>query len=290
MSGEALIWILWSYLVGSLPFGYWITRLTLKENLLLIGYKKSSGSNVIKYVGAWQGVLTILLDISKGFLVVFLAREIGLASWVQIISALAVVIGHNWSPFLNFAGGRGIAALIGALLALSLPITAVSLIVFGVMFVVWDASIGTLLVFPTVILLSYIAGQFETIGIFALLVLFPVLLKRLSPWGEISNFNLFIRRLLRDGDTAIFDFRIVRLFQRYPSAFKPIISPFLLVINIIRRMRGGVPPVLFLSPQDMAKLLSAGAKKSMVHQEEVNQINVFPVAEMTSNIVPSTGL
>ncbi|HEA84440.1 MAG TPA: DAK2 domain-containing protein [Candidatus Wildermuthbacteria bacterium] len=275
MSAEALIWIIWSYLVGSLPFGYWITKLTSQENLLLIGYKKSSGSNVIKYVGVWQGVLTILLDALKGFLVVWLAQELGLVGWIQVAAALAVVIGHNWSPFLNFAGGRGIAALMGALLAFSLPITAISLIVFVAIFAVWDASIGTLLVFPVVILLSYIGGSFETMGMFALLVMFPVLFKRLSPLEEISNATLFVRRLLRDGDCAVFDFRIVRLIERYPTAFIPVH----LVIGLIKRARGYVPPVLSLSPQDMAGLLSSGAKKAADHQEEVNRINVFPVAD-----------
>ena len=77
MSGEALVWIIWSYFVGSLPFGYWITKLTSHENLLLIGYKKNSGSNVIKYIGKRRGILVIFLDIVKGFLVVWLAHELG---------------------------------------------------------------------------------------------------------------------------------------------------------------------------------------------------------------------
>ncbi|HEB13443.1 MAG TPA: DAK2 domain-containing protein, partial [candidate division CPR3 bacterium] len=262
MSAEAITWIFWSYFVGSLPFGYWITKLTSKKNLLSIGYKKSSGSNVIKYVGKAQGVSTILLDVAKGFLVVFLAQQLGLADWVLIASGLAVVIGHNWSPFINFAGGRGIASLMGAFLAFSFPITFLSLLLFVAVFAVWDASIGTLLVFPTVILLSYMRGEFETIGIFALLVLIPVLLKRLTPFSEILNINLFVRYLLRDGDDAVFDFRIVR---RYPSIFN--------------RIKGKVPQVLSLSAQDMAEILSASAHKIIVHQEEVNQINVFPVAD-----------
>jgi len=275
MTAEILTWILWGYLIGSLPFGYLITKLSSNENLLEIGYKKSSGSNVVKHVGMWQGVLTISLDVAKGFIVVWLVQVLGLPEWVQIASALAVVIGHNWSVFLGFEGGRGIASLMGALLAFSFPITFIAILIFAAVFVIWDASIGTLLVFPVVAYLAYYMGSFETIGLFSLLVLFPVLFKRLSPTDEISNWNLFIRRLLMDGDHKIFDFRIVRLMDRYPSAFKPV----LFVIGLIKQARGFVPPVLSLSPQDVAQLLSVAAKKAAAHQEEVNRINVFPVAD-----------
>jgi len=214
-------WIIFSYFLGSTPFGYIITRLSVRKNVLEIGWKKTSGSNVFRHVGKWQGVLTGILDLLKGYLAVFLAKYFGFSNEIQAFSGLAAVLGHNWSIFLNFAGGRGIGTLIGASLALSPKILGYSLIPFLLLALIWNSSIGTLFFFPTVIFLSLRFNQFETIGIFAILVFIPILIKRLSPIKEIfpikEKRNLIRNRLLFDNDQALFDLRIKKLFKKIAS-------------------------------------------------------------------------
>ena len=116
---NSILFLTIAYLLGSLPFGYLITRFSTGKNILEVGWRKTSGSNVFRNVGFWQGFLTGILDVGKGFLAVWLAQNFNLSPQVQSLCGVAAVTGHNWSCFLKFAGGRGIGTLIGAFLALS---------------------------------------------------------------------------------------------------------------------------------------------------------------------------
>src|SRR4030042_895212 len=95
-------WILISYLLGSIPSGFLIAK-AYGKNVLEIGWKKTSGSNVFKNVGKLAGVLTGLLDVLKGYLAVFIAHKLGFSPLTQVFSGLAAVVGHNWSIFIKFA-------------------------------------------------------------------------------------------------------------------------------------------------------------------------------------------
>jgi glycerol-3-phosphate acyltransferase PlsY len=70
--------IILAYLLGSIPFGFLISKFSGKD-ILKIGWKKTSGSNVFRNVGKWQGALTGILDVGKGFLAVWLAQKLGLS-------------------------------------------------------------------------------------------------------------------------------------------------------------------------------------------------------------------
>ena len=211
-------WIIFSYFLGSIPFGYLITRFSTGKNVLEIGWRKTSGSNVFRNVGKWQGILTGILDLGKGYLAVYLAKYFGFSNEVQAFSGISAVLGHNWSIYLKFAGGRGIGTLMGAFLALSPKILGYSLIPFLLLTLIWNSSIGTLLFFPSAILLSIYFHQFQTIGLFTFLVFFPILIKRLSPVKGIfplKEKKILIRnRLLFDNDQSLFDFRIKKIFKK----------------------------------------------------------------------------
>lgn len=211
------LWVIISYLFGSIPFGYIITRLSTGKNILEIGWRKTSGSNVFKNIGKWQGLLTVILDLLKGYFAVFLAQKFGFSSETQVFSGVAAVCGHNWSVFLKGAGGRGIGTFIGAFFAFSLKILGLSLVPFLVVGLIWNFSIGTLLFFPTAIFLSFYFSQLTTAGLFSLLVLTPVLVKRLSPIDEIfpirDKKNLIRNRLLFDDDQLLMNLRIKGLIK-----------------------------------------------------------------------------
>jgi len=196
-----------AYVLGSIPFAYIITRVTSGKNILEMGWKKSSGSNVAKNVGLWQGILTAALDIGKGFLAVFLAKEYGLPVSVQIFCGVMSVIGHNWSLFLGFKGGRGLGALMGAMLVFS-PATLIIILVPTIVFaIIWTASVGTILSLVTGIFITFKGGlNFEPIGYLILLSLIPIFLKRMSPIKEVLESDkrneLMENRLIFDQDTV----------------------------------------------------------------------------------------
>jgi glycerol-3-phosphate acyltransferase PlsY len=214
----SLFYILFSYLLGSFPSGFIITKLSTGKNILEIGWRKTSGSNVFKNVGLWQGTLTGLLDIAKGFLPVYLAQEFGFPNSIQIFSGIAAVTGHNWSIFLKFAGGRGIGTFIGAFFALSPKILGFSLIPLLILALIWNGSIGTILFLFVALFLSVYFNQFSLIGVFTLLALPVIFIKRLSPIKEIkeaeNKIPLLKNRLTYDDDAPPPEWRIRRILKR----------------------------------------------------------------------------
>jgi len=203
---KAIILLVVAYLLGSIPFGYLITKYTTKKNLMEIGWKKNSGSNVFKNVGLWQGIFTFVFDVAKGFLAVYLARYLGFSELFQVFCGVLAIAGHNWSIFLGFKGGRGLAALIGALLVISPLVLIISLIPCIIFTIIWTASIGTLLAFLAGIIFSFSFKGYEMAGWLMLISLIPVLIKRLSPIKDLQNNpnykELLENRLIFDQDTV----------------------------------------------------------------------------------------
>lgn len=204
-----------SYFLGSIPFGYLITYLSTGKNILEIGWRKTSGSNVFKNVGFWQGFLTGILDLGKGSLAVYLARYFGFSIQIQALCGVFAIIGHNWSIFLKFAGGRGIGTFIGALLILAPKILGYSIIPLIVLGIIWNASVGTILFLVLAIVLSNYFGQFNTVGILPLISLLPIFIKRLSPIKELSlqKKDIIINRLIFDNDRFPSELRIKKIIK-----------------------------------------------------------------------------
>jgi acyl-phosphate glycerol 3-phosphate acyltransferase len=306
-----LFWLIFSYLLGSIPFGYLISKACGKD-ILKIGWRKTSGSNVFKNVGKWQGVLTGILDLTKGYLAVFGAQRLGFSPEVQIFSGVAAVTGHNWSLYLKFAGGRGIGTFIGASLALAPKILGISLIPFFLLSLIWNAAIGTLLFLATAIFVSIYLNQFEIAGIFTTISLVPILIKRLSPIKEIKkaqNRTILVRnRLLFDNDELCLDLRIKRIIKKtLDYQANKISKNVLLLIKILTApiilppkltwmaAKFGVkaaqkpikkliskPPekvVTEIKIEDLKRMMLAASKKIVFHQDEINKINVWPVAD-----------
>ena len=119
-----------SYLLGALPFGLLMAKLVRGIDVRRYGSGSTGMTNVLRTIGLAPALVVLALDAGKGVAAVFLARyfEAGLA--VEAISALAALVGHNWSVFIRFQGGKGIATGIGALCALS-PVAGLIVIAVG---------------------------------------------------------------------------------------------------------------------------------------------------------------
>jgi glycerol-3-phosphate acyltransferase PlsY len=196
-----------AYALGSIPFAYIVTKLSSGKNIFEIGWKKSSGSNVTKNIGLWQGLLTVVLDVGKGFLAIFLAKYYNLPESIQILCGLMAIIGHNWSIFMKFQGGRGLGTLMGGLLVLSPKILIIALIPCIFFAIIWTASVGTIISLIVGIFAGFKGGLiFEPAGYLLLLSLIPVFIKRLSPIKEVletkeNKKELIENRLIFDQDT-----------------------------------------------------------------------------------------
>lgn len=134
------LWTIISFVSGSLPFSVWIGRLFLQTDIRRYGDHNPGATNVVR-AGGWPlGVLAAVLDISKGAIPVGLAWYwLGLDGWSLAPISLAPILGHAFSPFLKFRGGKAIAVTGGVWLGL------LGLQGFGVilaLFLMWYALVS----------------------------------------------------------------------------------------------------------------------------------------------------
>ncbi|HYP06968.1 MAG TPA: glycerol-3-phosphate 1-O-acyltransferase PlsY, partial [Bryobacteraceae bacterium] len=120
-----------AYLIGGIPFGYLLVKLKSGADVRAMGSGNIGATNVLRTTGRGLGVLTLLLDIGKGALAVWLADYLTDHSLTAMaLAALAVMAGHAFPIFLKFKGGKAVASFVGAFLYLCpLPLLTV-LVVF----------------------------------------------------------------------------------------------------------------------------------------------------------------
>jgi glycerol-3-phosphate acyltransferase PlsY len=112
-----------SYLIGSVPIGLLLVRITTGRDVRKVGSGRIGGTNTLRAAGPWVALLTILADLGKGFLAVWLARIVigtqGVTSpLVESLAGLMAVVGHNYSVFIGFKGGAGTMTTGGGAIAL----------------------------------------------------------------------------------------------------------------------------------------------------------------------------
>jgi glycerol-3-phosphate acyltransferase PlsY len=111
-----LISAMFGYLVGSFPTGVLVTRLLEKPDLRFSGSGHTGGLNVYRLAGLAWGVVTMLVDVSKGVLAAWLAVRLMGTPWALPAAGLGAAAGHCWSAYVGFAGGMGLSTLGGLFL------------------------------------------------------------------------------------------------------------------------------------------------------------------------------
>jgi glycerol-3-phosphate acyltransferase PlsY len=156
--GKFIIIILMAYFLGAIPFGLIIARMIGKVNITEHGSGNIGSTNVLRTVGTKAGLLVLFLDVLKGFVAVMLAKVIMGESFImagsyplnwqvaQVVAAMTVMAGHNWSVYIKFRGGKGVAAYFGGWLAMS-PIAVAfgAVILIATVFITRYMSRGSIL-------------------------------------------------------------------------------------------------------------------------------------------------
>ena len=122
------------YLLGAVPFGLLIARLVRRIDVREYGSGNTGASNVLRAAGLWPAIAVLVLDAGKGVLAVVLAKIIDQSPSLEVAAALSVLIGHNWSVFLRFRGGKGSATGIGSFCAMS-PLAGLVMLAVGLPFI-----------------------------------------------------------------------------------------------------------------------------------------------------------
>ena len=134
----SLSWgVLLSYLIGSFPTAYILGKATKGIDIRQLGSGNMGATNVFRVLGKGPGIIVLVLDIIKGVLpVVIVSDVLGLnILWQYILLGLAAVCGHNWTIFLKFKGGKGIATSLGVLIGLTIKIAAIRPVLVGTILV-----------------------------------------------------------------------------------------------------------------------------------------------------------
>jgi glycerol-3-phosphate acyltransferase PlsY len=131
-----------AYLLGAIPFGYLLVKWTSGADVRAAGSGNIGATNVLRTSGRAAGVVTLLLDIAKGYLAVWIAGRLtgGDPIWMSA-AALAVMAGHAYPVFLRFQGGKAVASFIGAFLCLT-PLAMVCVLVVFTGVVAWSRQIS----------------------------------------------------------------------------------------------------------------------------------------------------
>ncbi len=120
-----------AYLLGGVPFGYVLVRFKTGEDVRTMGSGNLGATNVLRTTGRGIAIATLVLDILKGFVAVWIAALLtGHSDTWMSAAALAVMGGHAYPVFLNFQGGKAVASFIGAFAYLSPLPLAVTLVLF----------------------------------------------------------------------------------------------------------------------------------------------------------------
>lgn len=131
--------VITAYLIGSILTGVIVGHLK-QVNLRSQGSGNVGATNVFRNMGSLFGAIVLIGDVLKGIIAVWLGRRLGMAFGLELslVAGLFAVIGHNWSVFANFKGGKGIATSLGVIIAINpvallvvIPVWIILFVAFG---------------------------------------------------------------------------------------------------------------------------------------------------------------
>ncbi|MFH1380137.1 MAG: glycerol-3-phosphate 1-O-acyltransferase PlsY [bacterium] len=186
-----------AYVIGSIPSGYLIAQFSKGIDIRDFGSGNIGTTNVFRTLGLGPGIATLAFDMMKGFLPIMAVRAfLPDAHILHLLTGFAAISGHNWSIFLNFKGGKGVATAAGVFFGiLTLP-TFVSLIVFIVVFIASRyVSLASISASATLPLATLIFGKPLILVLFAFIICGLIIYKH---WPNIQR--------LREGKENRFDF------------------------------------------------------------------------------------
>ncbi len=150
-----------SYIIGSIPSAYIITKIFKGIDIREVGSGNPGTTNVIRTTGFLPGVITFILDFTKGILSLWFTKHY-LGDNFLPLSMFFVIIGHTYSIFLTFRGGKGVATFFGTLLVISPKTFFILAIIFCIIFLITHIiSVSSITAVLTFFVLSFIIPELK---------------------------------------------------------------------------------------------------------------------------------
>lgn len=175
LPGLTSLLMLIGYLFGGVPFGVVISKAMGLPDPRRVGSKNVGFTNVLRVSGKTAGILTLIGDMGKGWVMGYVAIQWYEAEWAILLIALAPFIGHLFSPFLRFKGGKGVATALGSVLGVA-PLIGLLLLL------AWIGSVAI--------------SRYSSGGALTAFGLFPIIAALVRPTGPFILFSLVVTGLI----------------------------------------------------------------------------------------------
>ncbi|MFC1940971.1 glycerol-3-phosphate acyltransferase [Chloroflexota bacterium] len=211
MAIEFVLLVIGAYLLGSVPAAYLIAKWRRGIDIREYGSGNVGASNVLAVVSKRWSIPVTIFDIGKGALTVWGAQRLGLGAAEQVIVGIFTIIGHNWSIFLHFKGGRGLFTSLGVITMLSPKLGLIALVIAYSLVPIRQVALGASVALVSLPFFSWFLSQ--PLGIkerlpltlgFAILALIVLVRRLIAPKTALSEsvpkIELFFNRLFFDRD------------------------------------------------------------------------------------------
>ncbi|HXT66050.1 MAG TPA: glycerol-3-phosphate 1-O-acyltransferase PlsY [Nitrospiraceae bacterium] len=167
----AVLMTVLGYLLGAIPFGIVVSKGMGLPDPRTVGSKNVGFTNVLRVSGKTAGILTLLGDLGKGWVLSWAAMQwLTVESFIMVV-ALSPILGHLFSPFLGFKGGKGVATALGVVLGLSPSIGLLLLLIWLGAVAIWRySSGGALAAFACLPVVAIVNEQRQEFLVFSLIV------------------------------------------------------------------------------------------------------------------------
>ncbi|MDD4527272.1 MAG: glycerol-3-phosphate 1-O-acyltransferase PlsY [Candidatus Margulisbacteria bacterium] len=193
---DLILMLILCYLLGAIPFSYFVAKLK-GVDLTKVGSGNIGATNVYRSVGKMYGVIAFFFDAGKGFFVVLLVNILTLGNPIlTVLGATLAILGHTFSPFVGFKGGKGVATGVGVLFFLQPVVAIIGLVLELVIIKVTGYVSLASIVSGLVIFLLMLMPVFNTQPVYSLFVLVVVAYIIYKHKGNI-------KRLIKGQETKI---------------------------------------------------------------------------------------
>lgn len=196
-----ILLIIAAYFIGSIPFAYIIVKLVKKIDIRTVGSGNAGATNAARVLGKWGFISVFLLDAFKGFLPVFISLQNYGQTMITLIVAAVVVLGHTYTVFLGFKGGKGVATGAGVFLALAPVEIGIGLVVFLIVFLATKmVSAGSILASIILLIAVCVLSSWFALKVLTAIIVFFVIFKHRSNIVRIikGEENKFTRKKKED--------------------------------------------------------------------------------------------
>lgn len=195
MDAMMIVYVILAYLIGLIPSGLIIGKGLFGTDVRQFGSKNIGATNTYRVLGLKAALPVFICDALKGAIGVLLLASYGPA--FAVLGGILAMVGHNWSIFLGFKGGRGVATGLGVLIALSPLVAVICFAIWGI--IVYPTklvSLGSIIAAAAVPLLMFLTGQsWWYVGFGALAALFVILRHRDNIIRLLSGKELKVERV-----------------------------------------------------------------------------------------------